>query len=286
MKSLSNDYKNSIIGKQVLTLATCFKIELEDGRIFGFTTHSRDIEFIEDNIIYKSSSFTPTASSKSSQMNVDNMDCQLLIDNIDIKKEDIEKGLWDNASVYIFRINWMIKPYSYVNIDKVVNGNIGEVEKHKSAFKTEFRSMTQYLQNNIIDDTKSTCNAFFGDNRCKINKDDYTSTGQITNIISDTEIITSGLQKETDYFNYGIIEFTSGNAKGIKIEIKQNIGPTNKIEFQLPLNYVLSIGDNFKIISGCNKNKYTCKNKFNNLLNFRGFSFIPGMDKITGGNLK
>lgn len=286
MKSLSNDYKNSIINKQVLTLATCFKIELKDGRDLGFTTHSRDIKFIEDDIVYKSSSFTPTASSKSSQMNVDNMDCKLLIDDINIKKEDIEKGLWDNASVYIFRINWMIKPYSYVNIDKVINGNIGDVEKHKNEFKTEFRSMTQYLQNNIIDDTKSTCNAFFCDNRCKINKDDYTSTGQITNIISDTEIITSGLQKETDYFNYGIIEFTSGNAKGIKIEIKQNIGPTNKIEFQLPLNYVLSIGDNFKIISGCNKNKDTCKNKFNNLLNFRGFSFIPGMDKITGGNLK
>lgn len=180
----------------------------------------------------------------------------------------------------------MIKPYSYVNIDKVVNGNIGEVEKHKTTFKTEFRSMTQYLQNTIIDDTKSTCNAFFGDNRCKINKDDYTSIGQIVNIISDTEIMTSDLQKETDYFNYGIIEFTSGNAKGIKIEIKQNIGPINKIEFQLPLNYVLNIGDNFKIISGCNKNKDTCKNKFNNLLNFRGFSFIPGMDKITGGNLR
>lgn len=286
MKSLSNDYKNSIINKQVLTLATCFKIELKDGRVLGFTTHSRDIKFIEDDIVYKSSSFTPTASSKSSQMNVDNMDCKLLIDDINIKKEDIEKGLWDNASVYIFRINWMIKPYSYVNIDKVINGNIGEVEKHKNEFKTEFRSMTQYLQNNIIDDTKSTCNAFFGDNRCKINKDDYTFTGQITNIISDTEIITTDLQKETDYFNYGIIEFTSGNAKGIGIEIKQNIGLINKIEFQLPLNYILSIGDNFKIISGCNKNKDTCKNKFNNLLNFRGFSFIPGMDKITGGNLK
>lgn len=286
MKSLSIDYKNSVIGKQVLTIATCFKIELKDGRVFGFTTHSRDIKFIEEDLIYKSSSFTPTASSKSSQMNVDNMDCQLLIDNIDIKKEDIEKGLWDNANVYIFRINWMLKPYSYNNVDKIVNGNIGEVEKHKNAFKTEFRSMTQYLQNNIIDDTKSTCNAFFGDNRCKVNKDEYTFTGQIINIISDTEVITSELQKQTDYFNYGIIEFTSGNAKGIKAEIKQNIGPTNKIELQLPLNYVLSIGDNFKITAGCNKNKDTCKNKFNNLLNFRGFSFIPGMDKITGGNLK
>ena len=84
MKSLSNDYKNSIINKQVLTLATCFKIELKDGRVLGFTTHSRDIKFIEDDIVYKSSSFTPTASSKSSQMNVDNMDCQLLIDDINI----------------------------------------------------------------------------------------------------------------------------------------------------------------------------------------------------------
>ena len=39
--------------------------------------------------------------------------------------------------------------------------------------------------------------------------------------------------------------------------------------------------DRFRIIAGCDKRAETCRKKFSNLLNFRGFPLIPGDDWVT-----
>lgn len=286
MKQLSTVYKDSVVGKQVNTLATCFRVELKDGRRMAFTTHTRDIVFTDDpTLTYKTASFTPTASSKSSQMNVDNMDIDLLIDHNDIETDDLEKGVWNNAEVYIFRVNWAIRPFIYANIDKVIKGTIGEMERHKITFKTEFRSQAQYLQNSILDETKSTCNAKLYDSRCNIDKALHTFSDSVDSIFDNKNFTCNLLNNPDGDFEYGIIEFTSGQAKGKKMEVKKWTQSTKLIELNLSINYQLESGDTFTITRGCNKNKSTCKDKFINVVNFRGFSFIPGLDKMTGGNV-
>lgn len=284
MKTLSQTYKESIIGKQVVTLATCFKIILRDGTKLGFTTHTRNITFNDEpNLIYKTAKFTPTAVSKSSQMNVDNMNADLLIDHTTIKDEDLERGLWNNAKVFVFRFNWMIKPYLYNNIEKIIDGEIGQMERKNGIFMVEFRSKTQYLQNNIVDVTKATCNAKFGDARCKIDLDNHTFFDTVATKTNNRIFTASTLTNTDGDFNGGIIEFTSGDATGRKMEIKNYTASTKKIELQLPLNFNINTGDSFKIIRGCNKIKSRCK-EFSNVVNFRGFTFVPGIDAYTGGN--
>jgi hypothetical protein len=39
----------------------------------------------------------------------------------------------------------------------------------------------------------------------------------------------------------------------------------------LPMPNTMAVGDTFNIIAGCNKLKRTCIDKFNNIVNFRGF---------------
>ena len=48
-------------------------------------------------------------------------------------------------------------------------------------------------------------------------------------------------------------------------------------------------GDTFQVVAGCDKSAGTCRGKFSNFLNFRGFPHIPGDDWVTaypknGGN--
>ena len=45
-------------------------------------------------------------------------------------------------------------------------------------------------------------------------------------------------------------------------------------DFALPL----SIGDEITLEAGCDRQATTCAAKFNNMLNFQGFPFIPGED--------
>ena len=40
-------------------------------------------------------------------------------------------------------------------------------------------------------------------------------------------------------------------------------------------------GDRFRVVAGCDKRAETCRGKFGNFLNFRGFPHIPGDDWVT-----
>jgi uncharacterized phage protein (TIGR02218 family) len=51
----------------------------------------------------------------------------------------------------------------------------------------------------------------------------------------------------------------------------------------------MAVGDIFSVEAGCDKTFATCKAKFSNALNFRGFPHLPGNDVaysyvVDGGN--
>lgn len=43
----------------------------------------------------------------------------------------------------------------------------------------------------------------------------------------------------------------------------------------------MASGDVFDVVAGCDKRKETCAAKFSNLVNFRGFPFMPGENWVT-----
>ena len=53
------------------------------------------------------------------------------------------------------------------------------------------------------------------------------------------------------------------------------------LEFWLPTPFPVGIGDPATVTAGCRKTFATCKSKFANHVNFRGFPLIPGTDAVT-----
>jgi uncharacterized phage protein (TIGR02218 family) len=43
----------------------------------------------------------------------------------------------------------------------------------------------------------------------------------------------------------------------------------------------VAVGDRFRVAAGCDKRAETCREKFDNFLNFRGFPHLPGDDWVT-----
>lgn len=283
MKNFSTQYYNNVIASELTSIATCFRIELQDGRILGFTTNVRSVVFEDEPfLIYETASASKTAFSSTNTMAVDNIDATILLDSDKITKEDLEKGVYDNSKIRVFRFDYSIKPYSYTNIDKVTEGIVGEVTRNKNSYSTEFRSKTQYMQNTVVNVVAPTCRAILGDSKCRKDLTDFTFLATI-NTVNDFTTFTIDLptSKEDHYFAYGNVEFLTGKSSGLVQEIKDNTG--NSIKLQLPSVYTFSIGDQVKIIAGCDKKKNTCKDKFNNVVNFRGFSFVPGLDNLISG---
>lgn len=81
------------------------------------------------------------------------------------------------------------------------------------------------------------------------------------------------------YFDFGLITFTGGLNNGLAGEVASYV--PGQWSLELPFPYTISIGDTYSMRAGCNKALATCIAKFNNVLNFRGEPYLPGIDKIT-----
>lgn len=285
-KYINTTLLNKLKNNQVNNLITCWKLVLKDGTKVGFTEHVEDIVFEDENdVTYRSSSgYTPTNISTTSQYNVDNLDVKAVLGGIN--EADIMSGKYDYADVYIFQIDYTQKPYFLSNNIKYRKGILGEVKCSINTFVAEIRGLMQYLQNSIESFYQPACDAVFCDSRCKLNILDFTYTDLVINIENDKIITCENLiDFNTDDFNYGFVKFTSGLNNGVKYDIKKFTQFTTyqTIELQLKTNYVVNINDTFEIVLGCDKDKDTCKNTYNNYINFRGFPDVPGMDALTGG---
>lgn len=284
MKKLTDLYKNSVVGQSSTTLCYCIKFILNNGKTIAFTTNTRDIKFIDEDVVYKTSSFTPTASSKTSDMSVDNLDSNIIINHDDFKIEDLEKGVFSGAKFEYFRMNYSLKNPSVLDIDKINFGVVGEVSRQKGLYKLELRGKEQHLQTKVNDTIKPSCSHMLYDDGCQVLKSNHIFSDKIGTIYSNTKFDCINLVNNNDDFNYGIIEFIDGEAAGISAEVKYWKKDGKIIELQLPINYNLKPGDSFNIYRGCDKTIDTCTSKFNNAINFDGFPDLPGIDKLMGGS--
>lgn len=88
----------------------------------------------------------------------------------------------------------------------------------------------------------------------------------------------------TNFFDWGVVKFLSGENAGRAMEIQNYNESTGDVRLALPIPYQGKAGDIISVQAGCNKTKKNCI-LFDNVLNFRGFDRIPGQGqyfKIAG----
>jgi uncharacterized phage protein (TIGR02218 family) len=79
------------------------------------------------------------------------------------------------------------------------------------------------------------------------------------------------------------VTFLSGAATGQKIEVRRHARAADVTTFELwqPVRQPLTTGMTFTVSAGCDKSHRTCRAKFANIANFRGFPHMPGNDFLT-----
>lgn len=85
-----------------------------------------------------------------------------------------------------------------------------------------------------------------------------------------------------NYWAGGIITFTTGLNAGISREVRA-VASSGEISLQTNLPYDPQVGDQYIMTPGCDKFVGTCRSKYNNVINFRGFPSIPGQDRMISG---
>lgn len=115
-----------------------------------------------------------------------------------------------------------------------------------------------------------TCNHVLFDSGCGLVKNAFGASGTVGSGASATVVPWSGASQA---YAQGTITMTAGVNTGASATIRSASATALTLAYPLPA--IPAAGDAFTAYQGCDHSLATCKAKFNNAANFRGFPFVP-----------
>ena len=260
------------------TLAWCWKVERRDGVVLGFTDHDRDIVF--DGVTFAAATgFTASEVVSSLGLSVDNLEVEGALAAAAITEADLGAGLYDGATVELWRVNWADASQRVL----MRKGALGEVSRGELAFTAELRGLAHVLQQATGRTYQRLCDADLGDSRCGVDTDapGFKGSGTVEAVSDDRILTVSGLSGfDSNWFSFGKLAWTSGDNAGRVAEVKGHAaGSVVTLTLWQRAASAIEAGDGFTVTAGCDKTLATCRARFDNVANFRGFPHMPGNDR-------
>jgi uncharacterized phage protein (TIGR02218 family) len=267
----------------------------QDGTAMGFTDHDEDLSF--EGIVFRANTgLTAKALQQTTGLSVDNTEAMGALSDASLTEEDILAGRYDGAEIRAWLVNWA-RPE-----ERVLQffGSVGEVARKGGAFEAELRGLTEALNQPQGRVYQRPCAAVLGDGLCRF---DLTRAGYFAERpaeeVEEGRIFRFANMPGFDdrWFERGFFRVLTGRAAGLTGIVKNDRAAAEARVIELWEGIALPIapGDILRIEAGCDKRAETCKLKFQNFLNFRGFPHIPGEDWLasypvraganTGGSL-
>ena len=281
MRTLPQTLRDSL-ASGCTTLCRCWSILRTDGVVMGFTDHDRSLSF--NGISFEASSgFNANAIESGTGLSVDTHTVTGALSSLAITDDDVERGFYDGAEVTLWLVDWS-DPASRLLLSR---GHIGEIRRGKLAFEAEVASLSERLNQPFGRAFIHGCDRRLGDTKCGIDLSlpVHRGTAVVETVIDPQRFTVSGLETfSRGWFDGGRLDWTSGANAGVAGHVKTHLSPADGATVELWLTPPLPVlaGDDFTVTAGCDKTQETCKEKFSNLLNFRGFPQMPGDDWAAG----
>ena len=265
------------LGTGASHVCQCWSITRDDGVTFGFTDHDRPLAF--DGITFLADSgLSARALAASSGLAVDNSEAVGLLQADVITAEDIRAGRYDGAEVR----NWLVRWDDVSARQLRFRGQVGEITHHAGQFQVELRGLTDLLNQPTGRTFLRTCDAVLGDAACGVNTQDaaFAVTLGVQSLTDQRSFVCASAGYTDRWFEQGHFEVLTGAAKGLKAGIKVDRikGSLREIVLWQALRADVAVGDTVRLVAGCDRRADTCRAKFANLVNFRGFPDMPTDD--------
>lgn len=260
------------------TLCRCWSLTRKDGAVLGFTDHDRTLAF-EGREFRASSGMTARAVEQVTGLAVDNSEAVGALSDAAINEADLRAGLYDGAEVRSWLVNWA----DVTERRLVFRGSIGEIERQGKAFRAELRGLAEALNRAGGRVYQRPCAAVLGDAACGFDtaQPGYSLEADVVAVAGGSELTLPSQPGFADgWFRLGRVTVLTGAAQGTIGVVKRDrdVAGQRIVELWQMLNAGFSPGDRVRIEPGCDKRAETCREKFGNFLNFRGFPDIPGED--------
>lgn len=271
--------------------ATCWRIERTDGRVFRFTSADHVVEVPRDTEQWVLETYTPvggfegSARRRENAMRDHDLDFRGVITDDAITNADLRSGKFHESKIEEMIID---STYPWAGVIQSSTYWCDFCEFDGEVWTAEVSGPTRKLRHKVGGIFTRTCGARLGDARCKVDMAAHTFAGiRVLGMLDGERRMAIRADPATladtfddEWFADGTVTFTSGLNEGESADIKLYVSATRDIQLQLPMPFDVMAGDEFTMTTGCDTNRSTCVQKFDNVLNFRGFPTIPGTDRV------
>jgi uncharacterized phage protein (TIGR02218 family) len=268
------------LGEGVTTLCRCWRLTRTDGAVLGFTDHDRDLLF--DGVVHAAATGLDAAEAAAELgFAVGGGDVAGALSAAGLTDEDIAAGLYDDATVETWLVNWA-SPDERVLL---ATASIGEIRRTGRLLRGRAarpdaparRNARPRLPGGLLG--RSRGRALPG----RAGHAGLLATGSVDRSDGALGFATASLTDYADgWFTGGRLIWTSGANAGRTVEVKahRRVGPGTEIDLWQRATRPILVGDAFRVSAGCDKSLATCRSKFGNVLNHRGFPHMPGNDFV------
>ena len=262
----------------VTTLARCWKLMRRDGVVMGFTDHDRDL--VVGGVTYLAGTgFSSSEATSRFDLSVDGAEISGALADDQLTDADLAAGRYDAAQVETWLVDWSDPSLNVLT----ARGALGEVRREGQAFVAELRGLADLLSQESGRLYTARCGADLGDKRCTVDLTNpaLRGTGAVSGVEGTSIFTASGLDGFADaLFSLGRLTWTGGANNGLAIEIKEHrlVAGHARLMLWQAMPEAIASGDAFTVTAGCDKSFATCRGRFANTDNFRGFPQIPGND--------
>jgi uncharacterized phage protein (TIGR02218 family) len=258
-------------------LATLWKIVRTDAVELYFTDHDTSLVFDGDTY-QPAGGFNASARQKQANLQVQNFEVNGILSSSRITFADLDTGKYNEAEVTEYLVDWR-----YPFAGALLTRTYWIVETTWTGIRWEARveGLTRWLRPPIGEVFERTCRYELGETRCGVTLGTFTFAGTVVAVSfpgnNDRRAFWSNLIYATGTFDYGTVQWATGNNAGLVSEVKHFTSVGGTVELYLDTPYAIQAGDTFTITTGCYKTKAWCTTTFSNFPNFGGFPFMPGV---------
>lgn len=253
----------------------CFAwlIHRRDGAVLGFTDHDRPLA-VDGVACDPLTGLDSSEASTALGLSIAGGEVEGVLSSARVSDADIEAGRYDGAVIEVHLVNWSSPDQRML----LRRWTAGKIARAGSRFVMELKGAAAAFDAVRGRRVLRRCDAELGDARCGVDTADprYGGTGAVVQADA-AELTVTGLEAfAPGWFTGGALTWKSGANSGVSLRVLNHDG--NGLRLSEPPVLPVAVGDTFAIAAGCDKGFATCKAKFANGVNFRGFPHLPGND--------
>jgi len=255
---------------EVTSLTFCWTVERRDGAGIALTSHDRNVR-VGDVQCSTAPGLMPNAVQDGSlDQPLAELVCSL--DSNALSAVDLQSGRWDGARASLVAADWERGE----TFTELCQGEIGEVIVDGDQFTVDFQGAGRHLSRSICPATSPECRATLGDKACRV---DLSGRRIRARVVSASGTRITFDQALGNRFVLGSLRWLSGPNCGLQAQVVQAESAEAQLR-QAPA-FAVRVGDLAILGEGCDRRLQTCRDRFNNVVNFRGEPHLPGADFLT-----